>query len=365
MKAALTALVMKVKAMQRNEQLSGRGWRPARSRCTPVFAFVLMAALGSMQQAQAVTQGCSETMARTAGQGSNNSPSALGYQLGPRDSLAIRVLDEDEIGDKPYAIDLGGNIALPRIGVVHVAGLTVDQVQAGLTQCFRELLKEPVVTVSVAQFESQPVTVLGAVANPGIHQIEGKKTLFEVISEAGGLKQDAGNTISITRELQYGPIPLTSAHSDPSGKFSVAEVSVRSIVRAEDPGENIAVRPHDVITVPQAEMVYVVGAVNRAGGFVLTERSQMSVLEALSLAEGLTRTAAGKRAMIMRADEHSEHRAEIPIDVNKVLKGKGPDVSLKSNDILFIPNSTGKSASLSALQTIVGTASGMAIYHPY
>jgi polysaccharide export outer membrane protein len=112
-------------------------------------------------------------------------------------------------------------------------------------------------------------------------------------------------------------------------------------------------------------MVYAVGAVNKSGGFVLSERSEMSVLELLSLAQGMEKTAGGKNARILRASEGSDARLEVPIDLNKIIRGKSPDVDLRSNDILFVPVNGAKSATLQALQTIVSTGSGIAIYHPY
>ena len=181
------------------------------------------------------------------------------------------------------------------------AGLSVEQLEAALTARLKEYLQDPVVTVSVSEFRSQPVSVLGAVNNPGVHQIRGRKTLFEVISEAGGLKNEAGNAIKITRRKEFGPIPLAGAAADPSGEFTVAEISVKSVMEARNPQENIQVQPNDVISVPRAELVYVIGAVKRAGGFVLSEREQISVLQALSMAEGLDRVASAPNARILRA----------------------------------------------------------------
>src|SRR5208337_3140684 len=121
----------------------------------------------------------------------------------------------------------------------------------------------------------QPISVLGQVATPGIHQMRGRKTLFEVISEAGGLKPDAGSTIKITRRKENGPIPLPTAASDSSGEFNVAEVSIRDVMEARNPQENIAGKAYDVITVPKAKLVYVIGSVKHSGGFVLSERANM------------------------------------------------------------------------------------------
>lgn len=296
-------------------------------------------------------------------------PAAAGsdgeYLLGPQDSLFIRVADESEIPAGPYAIDLRGNLALPELGTVHAAGITVGQLTDELTERLKSILQQPIVTVSVAEYHSQRVSVLGAVASPGVHQIQGRKTLFEVISEAGGLRQDAGDTIDITREKKWGPIPLPNVKVDPTGRYSVAELNVQAVMNARDPAENIAIKPDDVITVPKAQLVYVIGAVNRAGGFALTERQSMTVLQALALAEGLGRTASAKHARILRASTGSAPRTESAIDLREIMEGRAPDAPLEPEDILFIPNSAAKSASFRALDALIATGSGVAIYHPF
>ena len=289
-------------------------------------------------------------------------PVAESYILGSQDTVLIHVLDIEEIGATAYPIDLRGNLDLPRIGVVHAAGLTADQLQEKLTDIYKEYLQNPVVSVSVAEFQSEPISILGAVGAPGIHQIKGRRTLFEVISEAGGLREDYGNTIMITRRMEWGPIPLPNATTDPTGGYSVAEVSIRSVMNAQNPQENIEVKPYDVITVPKAEQVYVIGAVKKSGGFVLSEKSDLSALQALSLAEGLERSAGSSNAKILRVSAGSATRQEIPIDLKKILEGKQPDVPLLANDILFIPTSAAKNASLRAIEAMIQIGTGMAMY---
>lgn len=286
------------------------------------------------------------------------------YILGPQDSLNIRVVDMEELGEEPYPIDLRGNVTLPRIGRVHASGLTVEQLQVNLTQKFKEYLQEPIVSINVAEFHSQPVSILGAIETPGVHQIRGNKTLFEVISEAGGLKDDAGNKITITRQTVNGTLPLPNAVTDPSGRFSIADLNIRSVMSAKNPQDNIPVKPYDVITVPKADLIYVIGAVKRPGGFPLEERANMTVLEALALSQGLDRGASPGKAKILRTNELTHARLEIPIDVNNILKRKGDDQALISNDILFIPSSTAKIASYRAIEALIQTGSGVAIYHP-
>jgi polysaccharide export outer membrane protein len=285
------------------------------------------------------------------------------YLLGPQDTLTVRVVNMEELGDEAYPIDLKGFLTLPRIGRVHAAGLTIEELRSELTQKFKDYLQDPVVSIIVTEFHSQPVSILGAVENPGIRQIRGQKTLYEVISEAG-LKDDAGNTITITRQMVNGALPLANAQTDPSGRYSVASLNIRSVMSARNPQDNIPVKPYDVITVPKADLIYVIGAVKRPGGFPLTERANMTVLQALSLSQGLDKAASSKKAKILRTDESTHAHLEIPIDVQKILDGKNNDQPLLSNDILFIPTSAAKQASFRALEALVQTGTGIAIYRP-
>ena len=283
------------------------------------------------------------------------------YALGADDQVVIRALDVEEIDNKPVRISMGGNIDLPLVGRIHAAGQTLDQLKAEIETRLKKYLNAPEVSVSVLEMQSQPVSVLGAVQTPGVHQLQGQKTLFEVLSLAGGLRSDAGNMVKITRRLEWGRIPLPTATDN--GEFSVAAVSVKSIMAATKPEENITIRPNDVISVPLAEIIYVIGAVKKSGGFVLGENESLSTLQVLSLAEGLELTAAPQNARIMRVIENTNNRAEIPVDLKKVLAGKGSDMPLKADDILFIPNSATKNAALRSLEAAVQIGTGIAIYH--
>ena len=210
------------------------------------------------------------------------------YLLGPDDQLEISEPELAELApaNKPIRIDGDGDIQVPLAGRVHVSGLTVQQAEEKLDQVLRAYVLRPQVAVNVAEVHSQPVSILGQVNKPGVYQVQGHKTLLEMLALAGGLQADAGYSIRITRELDWGCIPLPKAQLDASGQFSVAEVDLKKIL--EDPEENIQIYPHDVVSVPKAEMVYVIGEVKRAGGFVLGEHQSISVLQALALAEGLS-----------------------------------------------------------------------------
>lgn len=284
-----------------------------------------------------------------------------GYVLGPGDQVSIRVVDADEI-DKPVQIDTSGYLHLPMAGRMRVAGLTVEQLEAELTARLKPYLVQPDVSVSVSTFRSQPVSVVGAVRTPGVYQVEGRKTLIEMLSVAGGLDSAAGSRLTITRRLTWGRIPLKGAADDPGRHFSVASLDVNSILQSRDPEENIEVRPYDVISVPRAQMVYVIGDVQKAGGFALADHERMTVLQALSLAGGLDRTAAPKRARILRAGAQGRDREEIPVDVQRILEGHASDFQMRADDILFIPNSTSKRAAVRAAEAAIQIGTGVVIW---
>lgn len=284
------------------------------------------------------------------------------YLLGPGDQLEISAPELTELANKQVRVDGEGDIEVPLGGRVHVAGLTAKQTEEQLDKVLSTYIRQPQVVVSIAEVRSQPVSVLGAVNSPGVHQVQGHKTLLEMLALAGGIRQDAGYSVRITRQLEWGCLPLPNAQLDPSGRFSVAELNLKQIMEAKNPEENIQILPHDVISVPKAEMVYVIGDVRRSGGFVLGEHQSMSVLQALSLAEGLNSTADTRHAKILRLERSADQRVEMAVDVKGILNGKGPDVPLQGDDILFVPGSTGKKAALRALEAAVQTGTGLAIW---
>jgi len=284
------------------------------------------------------------------------------YVLGPGDQITVRVANLEEIAPTPVMIDMSGYVRLPMAGRIKVSGLTVAQVEAEVTTRLKQYVKRPDVSVSVTEFHSQPVSVIGSVRTPGVHQVQGRKTLVEMLSLAGGLDATAGTTLRITRRLEFGKIPLAGASDDATGKFSVAQVSLKSIMEAKNPEENIQVQPYDVISVPRADTVYVIGQVPKSGGFVLNDREKMTVLQALAMAGGLDRTARPRDARILRRSAEGAERTEISVDLKKILENKTPDVAMQSDDILFVPNSVPQKAGLRALEAAVQIGTGIVIW---
>ena len=278
------------------------------------------------------------------------------YALGVDDQLMVRALDAEEVTTTaPIRIDARGNITLPMIGRVHAAGLTTREFEGQIEQRLVRYVKDPQAVVTITEFNSQGVSVLGAVNNAGVKQIAGSKSLFEVLSLAGGLRPDAGNTIKITRNLDQGPIPLPDAKSDPTGQFSVASVDVKAILNATDPAQNIAILPGDIISVSKADVIYAVGSVTKPGGFPLNQDVNLSALQVLSLAGGLTQTAALEKAQILRTVPGTSEPTQIAVNLKRIMAGKSPDIPLQPNDILFVPNSAAKTFTYKAID-ILGLA---------
>jgi polysaccharide export outer membrane protein len=288
---------------------------------------------------------------------------APAYVLGAGDVITIRALDADEISDKPIRLGVNGFITLPLVGRVRSGGLTTEQLEGALAMRLKPLIRNPEVSVSVLEQRSQPVSIIGAVNTPGVQQLQGRKTLVEMLSLAGGVRLDAGHAIKITRRLQWGAIPVRGAELDETGRFSIAEINLKEILEARNPAGNIQIMPDDVISVPRAEMVYVIGEVKKSGGFTIGERESISTLQALSLAEGLNTTAAAQNARILRLNPGAPKRTEISVDLRRMLAGKDNDVRLEPDDILFIPGSKGKNVAIRSLEAAVQIGTGIAIYH--
>ena len=284
------------------------------------------------------------------------------HVLGPGDQISIHALNVEEISKDPVRIASDGHVSLPLVGRIQAAGLTVKELEQELQKRLSSFVREPSVALNLVEMQSQPVSVLGAVNKPGSVQVQGRKTLFEVLSMSEGLRPDAGHSIVITRSLEWGPLPLKDVVNDMERKVSIGKVSVRSIMEAKNPEENILVQPHDVISVPRADMIYVIGDVRKPGGFVLNEHESLSVLQALSLAEGMLSTAASDKVRILRKQETTSARQEIAINMKKIMAGKAKDVPLLPEDILFVPNSAARSAFYRALEGGVQIGTGIAIW---
>jgi polysaccharide export outer membrane protein len=301
------------------------------------------------------------------------------YRIGPQDLLEISVFEAPEL-NRAVRVSASGEISIPLVGAVQASGLTPKALEFVLQELLRRTyMKDPHVSVFMKEMQSHPVSVFGAVKKPGVFQIDGPKSLVEVLSMAEGLAEDAGDTVIVMRgaALSGGQEPAPNSSSpeakqsapaasdsrssgDPTGSATV-ESSLKNLLESGDPRYNVTVYPGDVVKVARAGVVYVEGDVKKPGGFMLKTNENISVLQAVALAEGLTRTASGSHARIIRTNEATGARTEIPIDLNKILAGGLTDAMLRPNDIVFVPNSTGKSVFYGSTQAAVSVGSA-AVY---
>jgi polysaccharide export outer membrane protein len=284
------------------------------------------------------------------------------YVLGPGDVLTIWALGADEISAKPYTVLPDGYLDLPLAGRILVSGKSVEQVKSELRRSLSQYFYDPQVSVTVTDFRSQPVSVLGSVNQPGVHQLQGGKSLLEVLSLAGGAAPDADSSVIITRHAEWGPIPVPSSKLDATGKFYVAKVDLQSVGQGKNPQDNIRIFPNDVIQVPKARLVYVLGEVTKPGGFVLHQDENVTAVQALSMAGGATQFGSTKGARILRASANSKERQEITLNLRRVLDGKGGDMVMHPEDILYIPGNASKRASVQLLQTGLQITTGLIIW---
>ncbi len=283
------------------------------------------------------------------------------YVLGADDQISLWTPEAEELNGKTVRVEGNGNITIPLIGALKASGLTAPQLSEAIGKKLEKYYVKPQIVVSVTEYKSQPVSVFGAVNTPGVQQVQGRKTLVEVLSAAGGPRPDAGPTVTITRQAEWGPLPIEGATTDPSGRFSTAEIDLKAVTSSERPQDNIAVKPNDVISVPPARLVYVIGEVQRGGGFVLTQRQGMSVIQALSMAGGMKSTASPSKARILRRDDSGPKEGKA-IDLKAMLAGEKPDFELRPDDVLFVPDSTSKKAVIRAAEAALQTITGVAIW---
>src|SRR6266567_7323312 len=322
------------------------------------------------------TQGKSQTPpepAGASGQSSSAASQAAGglyadYTIGPGDILGITIGDMPDMSGK-YRVTDKGYVVLPMLPTpVKAEGLTALGLSKSIGEALRaaELLREPVVNVYVEEVRSRTVLVLGAVQKPSAYPLDKPHvTVLEALSMAGGLLPQAGNTVTVVRKKAHQQADLSNvgAGQKTPSEDRTLTIDLAKATAGKDRTLNVEVHPGDMLTVSTAPAVYVVGAVNKPGGFALLDPAAgVTVLQALAMAEGLTRIAAGDRTVIVRQGPDGQPRQEIPFDVAKLMDGKIGDVELQPNDILFIPES-GRKRSMARIATVaVQGAQGAAFY---
>src|SRR5450432_2549907 len=349
---------------------------------------------------------------RTLTMGAKNVPHD--YVIGSGDLISITVFDVPELS-RDVRVSQSGSISIPLVPVrLGVSGLTELQAEQKISEVLEAdgLVTHAEVGVMVKEHKSKPITIVGAVMHPMVYEADRSVTLLEAIAEAGGIANDAGDTVIITRipAADYvevtdptpiveqtppgaaagAPVPsstqaspVTSAltqtgdtksvfpvateqpqHAPPSAPSpsSTFTINLNELLETGDIGNNIVLRAGDVVTVPHAGIVYVLGAVSRPGGFVLSnDRTELTTLKVLSLAGGLTRIAKLKHAVIIRKDDQGK-QTETEVDLKMILDRQTEDVQMRASDILYIPDDRAKEALIRTAELAIALGSGVALY---
>lgn len=315
----------------------------------PVLCMVLLFAAG--------TRGQNADAGPLHPQDTQNS-TASDYLIGPGDVLAIAVTDAPEFSGK-YRVNQSGFLEMPSLAApVQAQGKTPTQLAKDLRQALEEakLYRNPTINIFVDEYHSQNVTVVGAVSKPSIYPLQRRTTVLEVISQAGGLLPTAGNKITI---VPGGTSEPGSNTQNPTSKT----IELSRLVRGQDPALNMEVHDGDVVSISAAEVVYVVGSVNKPGGYVLPDQSAgITVLQALAMSQGPTTLAATRRGMILRRGADGAESQSIPVDLQNIMSGKAGDVALQGNDILFVPVSGAKQTVHAMGQVAMSLVNGVAFY---
>jgi polysaccharide export outer membrane protein len=331
-----------------NLTLQKKVWSPLKSR---VLVSVVMAILAGM------ASGSPRAFAQSNDQSISPAP-VEEYKIGPGDVLAITVADAPEFGGK-FRVSDAGIIQLTGISdSMQAENLTPIQLSQEIRKALIDAkqLRDPRVSVFIEEYHGRTITIMGSVSKPSVYSLARRTSVLEALSLAGGALPNTGNTVTVVR----GP---ASAEATGTAVGSVQIIDVARLARGEEASTNIEVRNGDVINVSAAQLVYVVGAVVKPGGFVLSNPAEgVSVVQAVALAEGFKPLAATHRGLIIRQSTSQQGRREIPVDIQEFMNGKQADLVLAPNDILYIPES-GTKKTLKVMGDIaMATINGIAIY---
>lgn len=248
--------------------------------------------------------------------------------------------------DQEVRVDPDGSAMLNFIGSVHLGGLTTNEAQSLIAKKLEAggFYAHPQVTVFAKEYATQGVSVLGEVQKPGVYPLLGSRRLFDVLSMAGGTSPKAGRLVSITHR-DHPESPRTMTLSNDANEAAKINVDVFA---------------GDTIVVSRAGVVYVVGDVHKPSGVVMDNGTDMTVLQAIAMAEGTNPTAKLNNAKLIRKGPNGP--TETPLALRDMLASKAPDVRLQAEDIIFVPNSAAKSAGKRTLEAIIQSATGLAIY---
>lgn len=247
------------------------------------------------------------------------------YRVGPRDLLEIRVFEDEQLNGR-RRVSEAGTIDLPPLGEVSVSGKTPAEIGQVLKEKLEaRYMQRASVNVQVAEFRSRPISVIGAVKQPGNLAFSGRWTLLEALTAAGGLAENHGNVVYVLRRTD-------------NGLSDQVAVSLNELLVRANPKVNIPIFANDLINVPATieVIVYCLGEVGRPGALAFKSSERITVLAAIAHAGGLTDRASNK-ILVKRAGATGPR--EITVDYKKLVAGREPDIELRQGDVIIVKES--------------------------
>ena len=251
------------------------------------------------------------------------------YRIGPKDLLEIKVQEVPELSSLGVRVSEDGSITLPLAGNIALAGMTKDEVEKLIARVLieRNLVKNPQVSVFIKEYQSQVVSLIGAVTKPGIYQLVGRVTLLDIISQAGGFKENAANEIFVLREGK-------------SEAAATIRIDLEDLTVNGNPKLNIPLQPGDVINIPADEVIsiFVFGAVRNPGALQVKKSARINIVQAVAQAGGLTES--GKYSGITIKRTLKDGREEnLKVDLMDIIRGKKPNIVVLKGDVVFVRES--------------------------
>jgi polysaccharide biosynthesis/export protein len=270
--------------------------------------------------------------------------------IGPGDLIEISLFGSPDF-NQTVRVNNTNTIVLPLIGEVDVVGLSPEEAATLIRKKLVDgnFYTNPQVSVFVKEYAMEGVYVLGEVQKPGFYSILSARDVMQAISLAGGTTPKAGKVVTIKNPRRPKPVTISLASMEAGKTDAIGETDVKLM-------------PADVINVSKAGIVYVIGDVHLPTGIVL-ENENLTVLQAIALAQGTNPTAALNDARLIHAGLDGPKEENIPL--KKILDAKAPDIKVQANDIIFVPVSTAKAVSRRGIDSILQAVTGIAMYAHY
>src|SRR5712692_3662868 len=260
--------------------------------------------------------------------------------IGPGDEIEVTVYGAPDLSQHTR-VSTEGNISMPLIGYVRLAGLSSSEAEEAIEAQLRQnqVVNNPQVSVYVKEYTSSGVSVAGEVLKPGVYSALGPHRLFDVLQAAGGLTEKASGKVTISHQGSEDPTTVELTKNP-----------------TEMVHNNIALLPGDTVFAAKAAMVYVLGEVNRPGAYVLNSTGGVTVLQVVAAAGGPTHSAAPGSTRMLRRTPNGLKELSVPLKA--ILRGKGEDIPVSAEDILYVPSSRMKT--IIGASTLVGTSAATA-----